>query len=80
MTDNAKYVPNQILAMVKSEVSDKDAEAAIGSAGGSIVKTTSNGRLRAILITAADVESAMEKLKSSNCFDAIQLNYLSTNR
>lgn len=66
--------------MVKSEISDEDAQTAIDSAGGSIVNLTSNGRLRAILIHAADVETAMEKLRHSNCFDAIQLNYLSSNR
>ncbi len=79
MPDAPEHEPNQILAMIQPGVSEQDAKNAIADAGGSIVKTTSNGRLTAILIHSTDIETTMEHLKNSNCFQAVQLNYVSKN-
>lgn len=72
------HVPNQILVMVKAGVSVEDANGAIEKAGGRNIKTTSNGRLTAILIQAENMQETMEQLKKSNYFDAVQLNYESS--
>ncbi len=77
MPDLPEHEPNQILAMVQQGVSEQDAKNAIAVAGGSIIKTSSNGRLTAILIYSTNIESTMEQLKKSNCFEALQLNYVS---
>jgi hypothetical protein len=77
MPDSPEHEPNQILAMVQQGVSEKEAKNAIADAGGSIVKTSSNGRLTVILIHSTNVESTMEQLKKSNRFEAVQLNYVS---
>ncbi len=77
MPDSPPDVPNQILLMIKSATSDQEAAAAIAKCGGAIIKQNSNGRLRSVLIEAKDIESTIEQLKLSNCFDAIQPNYIS---
>lgn len=77
MTDSPTHEPNQILAMVRQGVNEEDAKKAIIDAGGSVLKISSNGRLTAILIDSHTVENTIEKLKDSNCFQAVQLNYLS---
>lgn len=77
MTDSPPHEPNQILAMVRQNVSEEDAKKAIIEAGGSVLNISSNGRLTAILIDSPTVDSTIEKLKNSNCFQAVQLNYLS---
>ncbi len=77
MTDSPPHEPNQILAMVRQGVNDEDAKKAIEDAGGSVINISSNGRLTAMLIRSNTVESTIEQLKNSNCFQAVQLNYLS---
>lgn len=77
MADSLEHVPNQILLMIKSATTDQEAAEAIAKSGATIVKQASNGRLRSILIEAKNIESTIEQLKLSNCFDAIQPNYVS---
>lgn len=77
MTDSPPHEPNQILAMVRQGVPEEDAKKAIVDAGGSVINISSNGRLTAILIRSNTIESTIEQLKNSNCFQAVQLNYLS---
>ncbi|CAN5445497.1 hypothetical protein BH10CYA1_BH10CYA1_44460 [soil metagenome] len=76
MPDSPEHEPNQILAMVKQGVTEENAKNAITDAGGSILKTSSNGRLTAILIHTSNIESTMKHLINSDCFQAVQLNYL----
>ncbi len=77
MPDTPNYVPNQILAMLKTGAREADVKKAIDDAGGKLIKTTSNGRLTAILIDVEDLDKAIEVLQKSEQFEAIQLNYLS---
>jgi len=71
------HVPNQILALLKQGVVEQDAKNAVLGAGGTVIKTSSNGRLTAILIGSNDIESTMDSLRKSNCFESIQLNNVS---
>ncbi|MBS1955386.1 MAG: hypothetical protein JST89_14470 [Cyanobacteria bacterium SZAS-4] len=77
MNDSPAHEPNQILAMLRQGVSEDDAKKAIVDAGGSVLNISSNGRLTAILIDSKTVKNTIEQLKNSNCFQAVQLNYLS---
>ena len=77
MQDNTNHVPNQILAMLKAGLQEADVKTTVANAGGTVIKTTSNGKLTAILINVENVDKAMEILQKSGQFEAIQLNYLS---
>jgi uncharacterized protein YlbG (UPF0298 family) len=77
MPDSPEHEPNQILAMVQEGVTEQDAKKAVANAGGSVLKTSSNGRLTAILVGSTNIESTMQRLKDSNCFQAVQLNHVS---
>lgn len=77
MTDSSTHEPNQILAMIQQGVSEEDAKKAVADAGGSIINISTNGRLTVILIDSNSVESTIEHLQNSHCFQAVQLNYRS---
>jgi hypothetical protein len=76
MPTEPDHVPNQILAMLKQDVSEGEAQKVINDSGGTVVKVTSNERLIAMLIEAENLTTVMERLELSKKFEALQLNYL----
>lgn len=72
-----EHVPNQILGMLKQGTSEEDAHSAVHNAGGSILKTITNGRLTALLIQTANIDTTMTLLQATNFFESLQLNRIS---
>ncbi|MGQ4827928.1 hypothetical protein, partial [Enterococcus faecalis] len=56
------FVADQILGMLKQGINEDEAKNAVRNAGGSVIKSTSNGRLTALLIQTANIETTMTLL------------------
>ncbi|HEY9677178.1 MAG TPA: hypothetical protein V6C76_04190 [Drouetiella sp.] len=77
MQNKPEHVENQILGMLKNDVSEEVARQTVVAAGGKILKTSTNGRLTTVLIEASNVDQVFAALESSGKFDALQLNHIS---